>query len=317
MSETAIVLQGLTRRFGSGATAVSALENLNLSIEAGTVTALLGENGAGKTTLTKILATQLLPTSGTATVFGHDVMKSAKQVRAVTTAVFGGDRGLYGLLTGAENLWCFGAVAGVPQRTLRRRIPDVLEQVGLGDASKRQTRTYSKGMRQRLHIAIGLLAEARVLLLDEPTVGLDPNEAERLRVTVAALRNTGTTVLLTSHNLSDIDQLADRVLVIDRGRLRYDLSISEFRALAGERGMIDVTVDDGDTERLKRAGASVVTRAGGRAQVTIAIERWTPEVFRDLAAVLEDVEIHGINLRGASLDEAFAKVTRPSDEEGR
>lgn len=316
MTETAIELHELTRSYGRGKSSVHALYDVSLAITEGSVVALLGENGAGKTTLTKILSTQLLPTRGTATVFGHDVVRSAKQVRALTTAVFGGDRGLYGLLTGTENLWCFGSVAGVPNRELRKRIPEVLAQVGLDGVSGRQTRNYSKGMRQRLHIAIGLLAHASILLLDEPTVGLDPNEAERLRATVAAMRGDGTTVLLTSHNLADIDQLADRVVVIDRGRLRHDMSILAFRSLAGERGVIDVTVDASATAFLESTGAKVLARAGGRAQVAIAVERWTPDVFRHLATVLEESNIHGIKLRGASLEEAFAKVTHLSDGAG-
>ncbi|MGO1971597.1 MAG: ABC transporter ATP-binding protein, partial [Propionibacteriaceae bacterium] len=177
----AIELEDVSREFRSGGQRLDALANVSFEVPQGQIIALLGENGAGKTTLTKILATLLWPSSGRARVMGLDVVNDAADVRRKTSLVLGGDRGLYPMLTGLDNLLYFGVLRGLSHRHLRRHGHAALETVGLGKAAKRKVGEYSKGMRQRLHLAIGFLTEAPVLLLDEPSVGLDPTEAENLR----------------------------------------------------------------------------------------------------------------------------------------
>jgi ABC-2 type transport system ATP-binding protein len=224
-------VDGVHRTF-AGRSPVLALRGVSLSAEAGEIVGLLGVNGAGKTTLVKIVCTLLLPTSGTARVCGYDVVNRARDARAHLGVVFGGDRGLYGRLSAVDNLMFFGGLAGV-RRNLRARALEALEQVGLGERAHSKVETFSRGMRQRLHLAAGLLHAPPLLLLDEPTVGLDTVEAERIRESIAALARDGVTILLTSHYPVDIDQLAQRVVVLQDGRASHDIGIEAFRRLAG------------------------------------------------------------------------------------
>lgn len=309
----AIELRSLTRVYQAKAEVV-ALDRVDLDVEEGAVVGILGENGAGKTTLTKILVTLLFPTSGSARVFGHDVVSDARRVRTLTTAVFGGDRGLYPMLSGRENLRYFGVLNGVGRRELRQRMPETLEQFGLADAAGRRVETYSKGMKQRLHVCIGLLTRPRLLLLDEPTVGLDPVESSRLREVIAELPAQGTTVLLTSHNLLDIERLAKRVVMISRGRVTHDLELAEFRRLGGVEAVVTVTMADHVrmTAELRALGASV--SSDGR-RLSTPVARWSSEVLRDLAHALEDQAVEQVDVRSSTLDEAFAVASRSPAEE--
>lgn len=293
---TAIRLDALTRTFGRGQNQVTALDRISLEVPEGQLIAVLGENGAGKTTLTKILSTMLYPSSGTAQVFGHDVVQAARQVRQDTTVIFGGDRGLYEMLTGRDNLAYFGALHGVRRRDLRSRIPALLEQVGLADAGTRKVQTYSKGMRQRLHIAVGLLTRPRLLLLDEPTVGLDPNESERLRGVIAQMHADGTTVLLTSHNLLDVERLAERVVMVSRGAITHDLGLAEFRRLTG----LDAVV----TAQLRTPD--------GASEVVVPVERWSADTLAALARRFQDEELVALDVRPSSLEDAFALASGQS-----
>ena len=177
----AVDVRHLYRTFRTTGKEFTALADITFTIPPGEATAILGVNGAGKTTLSKILATWLYPTSGTVNIFGADVVTAAAHARQHIVAVFGGDRGLYPMLTAWENLSYFAAIRGAALP--KSQLASILDSVGLADAAHRRVEEYSKGMKQRLHIAVGLSANAPILLLDEPTVGLDPIEAARLRVT--------------------------------------------------------------------------------------------------------------------------------------
>src|SRR5947207_8211821 len=166
-----------------------------------------------------MLITLLLPTSGSARVLGYDVVKDARKVRERIGYVFGGDRGLYERLPELDNLRYFAELYGVPPRDQRRRIGELLELVGLTGREKEKVEGYSRGMRQRLHIARGLLHDPEVIFMDEPSIGLDPIGARELRQTVRSLVDAGKTVLLTTHYMFEADALCDRIAVINDGRI--------------------------------------------------------------------------------------------------
>ncbi|MFF2546251.1 ABC transporter ATP-binding protein [Kitasatospora sp. NPDC058063] len=223
MSVAGVELCGLTRSYrvgkGAGARQVHALDRLDLTVEVGEVHGLLGPNGAGKTTLCRILSTVLLPTSGTARVCGHDVVAESAAVKHAVGVVFGGDKGLYGRLTAYQNLAFWAALYGLHGARLRTRVDGLLERCGLADRAGERVDTFSRGMKQRLHLTRGLIADSPVLILDEPTAGMDPVAAHDFRELVHQLREDGRTILLTTHDMAEATAVCDRVSMIDRGRL--------------------------------------------------------------------------------------------------
>src|SRR5947208_5818617 len=190
---------------------IEAVRGVSFAIEPGELFGLLGPNGAGKTTTIKMLITLLIPTAGSARVLGYDVVKDAREVRRRIGYVFGGERGVYERLSGYDNLRYFAELYGVPPRLQRRRIDELLELVGLKGREQERAEGYSRGMKQRLHIARGLLHDPEVVFLDEPTLGLDPVGARELRATIASLAAGGKTILLTTHYMLEADALCHRI----------------------------------------------------------------------------------------------------------
>jgi ABC-2 type transport system ATP-binding protein len=211
----------LSRAFQRGRRAepVLALDGLDLTIEPGEIHGLLGPNGAGKTTLCKILATVLLPTGGYARVLGHDVVTGTAAVRRALGIVFGGERGLYGRLTARQNLRYWSALYRQPAADGKARVERLLDRVGLADRAGDRVETYSRGMKQRLHLARGLVGDPQLVVLDEPTTGLDPVAGREFRTLVTELRSEGRTVLVTTHDMAEAEAICDRVSLIDGGRL--------------------------------------------------------------------------------------------------
>ena len=217
-----------------------ALDSVTLSVGEGEVHGLLGPNGAGKTTLVKILTTVLLPTSGHATILGHDVVRSARAVRPLIGMVFGGERGLYSRLTGRQNLEYWSSLYRVPGPRIKPRAAALLERVGLEDKADARVETYSRGMMQRLHLARGLIGDAKVLFLDEPTTGMDPIAAREFRNLIGEVRADGTTILLATHDMAEAEVLCDRVTLIDHGRIIATESPRSLGQLVSRFQRIDV-----------------------------------------------------------------------------
>lgn len=305
-------MERLGRTFIDRGRELVALRDVSFQVGAGEIVGLLGSNGAGKTTLTKILATLLLPTAGSARVFGHDVTRDLREVRRMTGVVLGGDRGLYAKLNGRDNLRFFAMLAGVSRRGLSAKLDAALEEVGLTGAAGRAVETYSKGMRQRLHIAIGMIAEPRVLLLDEPTVGLDPVEAERLRGTVARLRDTGVSVLLTSHHLLDIERLAGRVIILADGTLAADLPVEEFARQAGYTATVTVrgtgSPPDGGALSSPDIAVGGVEVADDSWTLRLHVRDWSVGSFGLLEQALAHVSVLDVRIDPVRLEDVYSHV---------
>jgi ABC-2 type transport system ATP-binding protein len=197
----------------------TAVEDVSFSIEKGELFGLLGPNGAGKTTTIKMLTTLLLPTSGSASIMGLDVVKQTQEVRKHIGFAFSGSRGLYNRLTAVQNLKYFAELYSLDTEVSRKRIPELLELVGLGSRGDDRVETYSSGMTQRLHLARALLHDPEVLFLDEPTVGIDPVGSRELRKTVKDLLSLGKTILLTTHYMAEAEELCNRIAIIKKGRI--------------------------------------------------------------------------------------------------
>lgn len=198
---------------------VKALDNVSFNISSGQIFGLLGENGAGKTTMIKILATLLIPSSGEAKVLGYDVVKDYKKIRPQINFIFGGERGLYWRLTGRENLQYFMDLYHVPFKNQATLLDKLLNLVDLIEAQDRKVETYSKGMKQRLQIARGLVNNPKVIFLDEPTIGLDPVATNNIRDIVLKLKQQGTTILLTTHYMNEAEELCDEIGILKKGHL--------------------------------------------------------------------------------------------------
>ena len=200
-------------------TLFTAVNGVDLQIQRGEIFGLLGPNGAGKSTTIRMLCTLLEPTSGTARVNGFDVVKQANDVRRSLGTVLAGERSIYWKLTGRENLEYFAALYHIPQAVAKKRVDELIERMELKDRANELVEKYSTGMRQRVAIAKALLARPPILLLDEPTLGLDPQAARNLRELIAQLKQEGHTILLTTHYMEEADQLSDRIGIIDTGKV--------------------------------------------------------------------------------------------------
>src|SRR6476646_6883297 len=222
----AIVVEGLVKRYGT----VTALDDVDLTVPAGTVTALLGPNGAGKTTTVHILSTLVRPDGGTASVDGCDVVRGPDGVRAVI-GLTGQFSAVDGLLTGEENLQLMARLRHLGAKRSGARVAELLEQFDLVDAARKPLATYSGGMRRRLDLAMTLVATPAVIFLDEPTTGLDPRSRHTMWDIVRALVADGTTVLLTTQHLEEADELADRIAVLDGGRIVAEGTPEELKRL--------------------------------------------------------------------------------------
>ncbi|MDB4975730.1 MAG: ATP-binding protein [Myxococcaceae bacterium] len=281
-----------------------ALDAVTLEVEQGEVRGLLGPNGAGKTTLVKLLSTVLLPSAGSARILGHDVVRETREVRKLIGIVFGGDNGLYRNLTARDNLLFWAALYDVPSRDTPGRVDALLARVGLRDRAEQLVRTYSRGMKQRLHLARGLIGNARVLFLDEPTLGMDPMAARDFRELVRELRGEGRTILLTTHDMAEAEALCDRVALIDRGKL---LAVETPQGLARHVARHERIDFDGGAAGLlaqlrEHAGVAAVREAahGGH-----RIELADAAAHRGVLALLFEAGVTSLSTSRPSLEEVY------------
>jgi ABC-2 type transport system ATP-binding protein len=294
---------------------VEAVRGISFEVERGELFGLLGPNGAGKTTTIKMLITLLLPTTGSARVLGYDVVAEPREVRRRIGYVFGGDRGLYERLSGFDNLRYFAELYGVPPREQKARIGELLELVGLSGREQERVEGYSRGMRQRLHIARGLLHKPEAVFLDEPSIGIDPVGARELRQTVANLTAQGVTVLLTTHYMFEADELCDRIAVIAGGRIVAEGTPADLKDRVSDGHVVEVEVFDAVDDRLDAVRAidgvtAVSVEDGDRAQVLVvrtgAASTATPAVL----ALLDGISLGRVSTREPTLEDAYVELVR-------
>jgi ABC-2 type transport system ATP-binding protein len=326
MSETpAIEAEGLVKHFGK----TKALDGLDLAVARRTVYGLLGPNGAGKTTAVRVLATLLRPDGGVARVDGHDVLSEAAAVRR-TIGLTGQYAALDEYLTGRSNLVMIGRLSRLTTRAATRRADELLERFGLAEAATRAVKTYSGGMRRRLDLAASLIGHPSVLFLDEPTTGLDPTARALMWDIVRELVADGTTLLLTTQYLDEADQLADRIAVIDGGRVIAEGTPAELKASVGGQRVLLTLAEAGDAaiavKALQQFAAGTIVPDGrvsdhGRRLLevpVIATDGLATEVLRALDAA--GVGVSDIAVRSASLDDVFRTLTghtaeKPDEDE--
>jgi ABC-2 type transport system ATP-binding protein len=292
---------------------VEAVRGISFTVGEGELFGLLGPNGAGKTTTIKMLITLLVPTGGSARVLGHDVVRDAREVRKRIGYVFGGDRGLYDRLSGLDNLRYFAELYGVAPREQKARIAELLDLVGLAGRERERVEGYSRGMRQRLHVARGLLHDPPVVFLDEPTIGVDPVGARELRATMASLVAAGKTVLLTTHYMFEADALCDRIAVIAKGRIVAEGSPAALKAMVADGVVVELEAYDPPA-----GGADALRQVPGVTRVTVE-ERDQAHLYvvqaetgfdgaPALVAALGDARLSRVATREPTLEDAYVAL---------
>ncbi|MBN9631259.1 MAG: ATP-binding cassette domain-containing protein [Actinobacteria bacterium] len=307
-TEWAVEAHGLVKVFGDN----RAVDGVDLNVRAGTVYGVLGPNGAGKTTTISMLATLLRPDGGDAFVFGHDIRKEQQVVRQLlgVTAQFAS---VDETLSANENLMIFARLLGLSGREAKAKTAELLEEFGLSDAAQRPLKKFSGGMRRRLDLAASLIAQPPLIFLDEPTTGLDPRTRAQMWDTIRRLVSTGSTVLLTTQYLDEADQLADRIAVIDRGRVVAEGTADELKASVGESSLQLRLTDAADIEDARRAIATVL---GVEAVVSPEGSRLTApmrdaDAVTDLFITFREAGIHlqEMSVQKPTLDEVFLTLT--------
>jgi ABC-2 type transport system ATP-binding protein len=294
---------------------VEAVRGVDLDVGEGELFGLLGPNGAGKTTTIKMLITLLAPTAGTARVLGFDVIEDSQRVRERIGYAFGGDRGLYDRLSGYDNLRYFAELYRVPAREQRRRIEELLELVGLNGRERERVEGYSRGMRQRLHIARGILHDPPVVFLDEPTIGVDPVGARELRATIGNLTAAGKTVLLTTHYMFEADALCDRIAVIADGRIVGEGTPAELKRLVATGSIVEIETFGIPAETIEglraTAGvASLVLEEREQAQVLVVQSRDGTPPTQALLAQLSEFRVGRVSARDPTLEDAYVQLVK-------
>jgi len=292
---------------------VVAVEDISFDVQGGELFGLLGPNGAGKTTTVKMLTTLLIPTAGSARVLGLDVVHDAEKIRSKIGFIFGGERGLYWRLSGADNLRYFASLYHMDPEVSKKRIPYLLELVGLGGRTQEKVEGYSRGMMQRLHIARTLLHDPSVLFLDEPTMGLDPVGARELRQVVLDLQSEEKTILLTTHYMFEADALCQRIGVINAGKIValdtpqglkkhvQDLSVIEFEVYGVPPAVLDLL-------RAKPYVRTVSIEDRDQKQALLVHSPRGSEAVPDLLNSMNGIRVGNVVVREPTLEDAYVRL---------
>jgi ABC-2 type transport system ATP-binding protein len=291
----AIDVRGIRRVYNVKPKPVTALDGVDLQVEPGEFFGLLGPNGAGKTTLIKILTTLLLPSEGTARIFGFDVQRQTKQIRRIMNMVAGGEQSGYGILTVREQLWMFSQFYGLPSRDGWNRVDELIEAVGMDEQKEQRVSTLSTGQRQRMNFARGLLNDPWIFFLDEPTLGLDVSAARAVRELILAWKAAvpGRTVLLTTHYMAEADELCDRIAIVDHGRILALGTPDELKKRVQRESVFRLELDrlDGGAAALRRLPGVVSAALAASDQADGKADRQTVQVN---LALVDDGALGGV-----------------------
>lgn len=310
MTTPAVRLEGVTMRYGGkrGRPGRVALNEVSLDVAEGETHGLLGPNGAGKSTMVKIISTLLVPTGGRAEVLGREVTAHPHEIRSQVGVVFGGERGLYGRVSARQNLefWC--ALYRMDRRRTKARCDELLERVGLLDRADEPVERFSRGMKQRVHLARGLVHDPRLLFLDEPTSGMDPSAAHGLRALIKELQAEGRTIFLATHDMVEAEVLCDRVSLLDRGTLMLTAEPAEVSRTVGGTECVDFTTEDQELIAALTRAPHVrdVTRREGRSE-------WrafpvSEEATRDVLLWLVERNVLSARTNRPSLEEVYLRL---------
>ncbi len=298
---------------------VVAVDDISFDIKDGELFGLLGPNGAGKTTTAKMLTTLLIPTAGTAIIKGFDVVKKAEEVRKRIGFIFGGERGLYWRLSGIDNLRYFASLYGVDPDVSKKRIPYLLDLVGLKDRGDEKVGGYSRGMKQRLHVARTLLHDPEVLFLDEPTIGLDPVGAREFRQVILDLQSQKKTILLTTHYMFEADALCDRIAVINHGRIVALDTPGGLKSRAQDLNVVEVETFGlpantlNSLRALPFVDALSVEEYEQRQMLMIQTGRGA-EAVPDVLAALGGLKVGRVSVREPTLEDAYVRLVGNGDK---
>lgn len=304
-----IETEGLTKDFGE----FRAVDNVTLNVEAGSVVAMLGPNGAGKTTTVRMLTSILKPTAGWARVAGYDVVKQPAQVRA-TVGVLTEQHGLYERMRALDYLDFFGRVYALDRNHVRRRSLELMERFGLSDALSKRLGEYSKGMKQKLALVRAMLHDPQVLLLDEPTSAMDPQSAKLVRDAIADLKRDKRTIVLTTHNLTEAEQLADRIAVVRRGRIIANGTFAELRRRFVGDPLMHVQLAqplNGTTEALRDLVEVVESGTDWLNYRTPDPRTANPQIFRRLAE--HQIELITLSELSQSLEAIYLQIVEEDE----
>ena len=324
----AIDVRGIRRVYNVKPNPVVALQGVDLEVEPGEFFGLLGPNGAGKTTLIKILTTLLLPSSGSARIFGFDVERQTKQIRRIMNMVAGGEQSGYGILTVREQLWMFTQFYGLAGAEGWRRVDELIEAVGLQEQRVQRVSTLSTGQRQKMNLARGLLNDPWILFLDEPTLGLDVSAARSLRELIVEWKGAvaGRTILLTTHYMAEADELCDRIAIVDHGRILAIGSPAELKKRVQRESIFRIELDrlDGGAHALARlpgvVSASEAADVAGDADRQVVVMNLVLEDDGALGQVVGALaatgsEILGLRKSEPTLEDVFVELVGRGFEE--
>jgi len=310
MPDNIVIINDLVKKYGD----LTAVDGVSFEIQAGELFGLLGPNGAGKTTTISVISCLLNPTSGDVFVGGYSVKKYPTKVKSLM-GVVPQEVALYSTLTAVENLNFWGRMYGLSGPLLKERVEEALELAGLADRAKKRVDKYSGGMKRRLNIAIGILHHPKVLLMDEPTVGIDPQSRNHILETVKRLNKAGTAIIYTSHYMEEVEILCDRVGIIDHGKIIVTGTVDELKKLVGDEHAIIVQAEnvDGDIiDALNRL--RYVDRVNYHEDEIEVLSKHSERVLSKVVSVLNqaDIYINSIDIKKPNLEAVFLHLTGKS-----